>query len=87
MRKRADNFYVYLYSGTAATVTKTIMCRPAVNADIRFSKNCLNWYDPKSPKTCAHDIFKKYTYKKVWYTSYTVYNNIKLMSNTLKRYT
>lgn len=34
---------LYLYSGMAATVTKTIMCKPAVNADIKFSKNCRNW--------------------------------------------
>lgn len=33
------------------------MCRPAVNADIRFSKNCRSWYDPKSPKTYAHNVY------------------------------
>jgi len=33
------------------------MCRPAVNADIRFSKNCRSWYDPKSPKNiCIHNL-------------------------------
>lgn len=34
------NTSTHLYSGTAATVVKTIICRPAVNADKRLSKNC-----------------------------------------------
>lgn len=42
--------YTYLCLGTAATVTKDSMCKPAVTPDNKCRMNCQNWYFPKSPK-------------------------------------